>query len=186
MATPTSLPASFSAGAVLTAAQMNNLRGAFRVLQVVSTVKTDTFSSTTGANNYVNVTGLSATITPSSTSSKILILAQVSGSGGVTTVNGFQARLTGGNSGNYVGDAAGSRTRGVAQEAVASGDQNRVFQINMMYLDSPATTSATTYQVTVSAIGASDTVYVNRSVTDTDSNMFMRAASSITVMEISA
>ena len=35
MATPTNLPASFVAGAILTAAQQNDLRGAFRVLQVV-------------------------------------------------------------------------------------------------------------------------------------------------------
>jgi hypothetical protein len=35
MATPTTLPASFVAGNILTAAQLNNLRGAFRVLQVV-------------------------------------------------------------------------------------------------------------------------------------------------------
>ena len=45
MATPTTLPATFVAGNVLTAAQMNDLRGAFRVLQIVSTTKTDTFTT---------------------------------------------------------------------------------------------------------------------------------------------
>ena len=42
------------------------------VLQVVSTAKTDTFSSSTGS--YIDITGLSVSITPSSTSNKILIL----------------------------------------------------------------------------------------------------------------
>ena len=46
MATPTTLPASFTAGQVLTAAQMNDLRGAFRVLQVVQATKANTFSTT--------------------------------------------------------------------------------------------------------------------------------------------
>lgn len=78
MATPTTLPATFVAGNVLTAAQMNNLRGAFRVLQVVSTTLTTSFTSGAGGA-YANVTGLSATITPSATSSKILIMATVNG-----------------------------------------------------------------------------------------------------------
>ena len=70
MATPTNLPASFTTGAVLTAAQMNDLRGAFRILQVVSgstTTETST-SSTTHAD-----TTLTATITPQSASSQILV-----------------------------------------------------------------------------------------------------------------
>jgi hypothetical protein len=44
MATPTTLPATFVAGNVLEAEQLNDLRGAFRVLQTVSTTKTDTFT----------------------------------------------------------------------------------------------------------------------------------------------
>ena len=73
MATPTTLPASFTAGQVLTASQMNNLRGAFRVLQVVSTTKTDTYTDSSASGTLTTVTGLSATITPSATTSKILI-----------------------------------------------------------------------------------------------------------------
>jgi hypothetical protein len=44
------------------------------VLQVVSTVKTDTF--TTVSSSYVDVTGLSVSITPTSATSKILVLVQ--------------------------------------------------------------------------------------------------------------
>ena len=70
MATPTNLPAAQTTGAVLTAAYMNDLRGAFRVLQVVTG-----FTTTQVTNNTTSFVdcGLTATITPQSTSSKILV-----------------------------------------------------------------------------------------------------------------
>ena len=78
MATPTTLPATFVSGNTLTAAQLNDLRGAFRVLQVVSVgYSTQANSSTTTFQD----TGLTATITPSSVSSQILVLVN---QGGVT------------------------------------------------------------------------------------------------------
>ena len=70
MATPTNLPASFSTGAVLTAAQMNDLRGAFRVLQVVTANYATQVTNNT--STYAD-TGLTASITPSATSSKVLV-----------------------------------------------------------------------------------------------------------------
>lgn len=71
MATPTTLPAAFVSGDILTAAQMNNLRGAFRILQVVQ--GTTSTGATTASVTWVDTT-LTATITPSSTSSLILIM----------------------------------------------------------------------------------------------------------------
>jgi len=56
MATPTSLPASFTSGQVLTAAQMNNLRGGFRVLQVEQASLQVYFGSNSTA--VVDATGL--------------------------------------------------------------------------------------------------------------------------------
>jgi hypothetical protein len=49
--------------------------GAGAVLQVISTTKTDTFSVTN--SDFVDVTGLSVTITPTSATSKILVMAHV-------------------------------------------------------------------------------------------------------------
>ena len=178
MATPTTLPATFVSGAVLTAAQMNDLRGAFRILQVVSTTKTDTFS--TSNLTFTNVTGLSVTITPSATSSKVLLLVSV----GLGDQAGVGWRLTGGNSANYVGDTAGSRVRGIGgqYDAVQNGPVN----FSGVYLDSPATTSATTYQVQIISLNTGNTAYVNRSHTDSDSAIYVRGASTITALEISA
>ena len=71
MATPTPLPGSFAIGSVLTASQMNDIRGAFRVLQVVNGTTTTATSAT--IIGLVDTT-LTATITPQSNTSKILVI----------------------------------------------------------------------------------------------------------------
>ena len=180
MATPTTLPSTFVAGNVLTAAEMNNLRGAFRVLQVVSTAKTDTFTTTSAT--FVDATGLSAAITPSATSSKVLIIVQLTP--GANYGGPILVKMTGGNSGTYIGDAASNRTRVATGPLV--GSVNHIGSGALVYLDSPATTSATTYQVQVASLISGTAIYLNRSHTDTDSSGFNRAASSIIVMEVSA
>jgi hypothetical protein len=181
MATPTTLPSTFVAGNVLTAAQMNNLRGAFRVLQVVSTTKTDTFSTT--STSFTDVTGLSATITPSATSSQILVF--VSMYGNVTATGIFvQSALLRGATQIALGDAAGTRTR--AFSAVYGADVANLLSLGGTFLDSPATTSATTYKMQVRTTNGSFSAAVGRTGSDTDSAAFPRVPSTITVMEISA
>ena len=168
MATPTSLPATFVAGNILTAAQMNGIRGAFRVLQVISTTLTTAVS--VGGSAWGDVTGLSATITPSATSSKILIIASVNGG------TYAQFKLTGGNTSSYRGTGGDQ-----AASATIAGNNDYIANAVMAYLDSPSTTSATTYQVQAKdKVGA--TVYINRSLNSATSY----TASTITVMEISA
>lgn len=158
------------------------------VLQVVQTVKTDTFSTTT-LNTWTDITGLSVTITPSSTSSKILLLGDVNVSGSNYFASGVSLRLTGGNSGNYVGDAAGSRIRSFGRYQTNSAGgyvQNGYFA--PVYLDSPATTSATTYKMQLNFYnpdGGGHAIYVNRSWTDSDTTAYSRTPSSITAIEIS-
>jgi hypothetical protein len=182
MATPTTLPATFVAGNVLTAAQMNNLRGAFRILQVVSTAKTDAFTST--STTFVDVTGLTVSITPSATSSKILLVANVQWSSG-SSAFGPYFKFAGGNSGNYVGDTAGNRVRTVFGQYVGASTGTMLWPSSMVYLDSPSTTSPITYSVQTRTISG-NTGYVNRSATDTDNEQYGRGASSITALEISA
>ena len=181
MATPTTLPAAFVAGQILTAAQMNDLRGAFRVLQVVSVAKTDTF--TTSSGTFVDVTGLTVSITPSSATSKILILATVTGNGQLNVAS-LQGILVRGATPIAVGDAAGSRT----QTSFGNIENNLSDQVTapIMFLDSPATTSSTTYKIQVRSTAAAETVVINRSFGDTNAVSQARGISTITVMEISA
>ena len=149
--------------------------GGGKVAQVLSTAKTDTF--TMSSTTYADITGLTVTITPSNTSSKILILASVFT---MATSGSSQPllRLSGGNATNFVGNSAGSRPQG----ATYAGDVDFA-SVNLMYLDSPSTTSATTYAVQIRA-NAAAAVYVNRTAGDADNNFTPRLASSITVLEI--
>ena len=137
MATPTNLPAAQTTGNVLTAAYVNDLRGAFRILQVVQgSTSTPTSSSTT---TYVDTT-LTATITPQSSSSKILVL-----------VNQVGGDKSGGNANNAINLRL---VRGATQIALIAHSAGytgtllnlRIAAMSTCYLDSPATTSATTYK----------------------------------------
>jgi hypothetical protein len=155
-----------------------------KVLQVVSATKTDTSVST--STTLADVSGLSVNITPSSTSSKILVLATVQGSAR-SGWNNMGIVLVRGSTSLCIGDVAGSRARdsiympGMANDGVIqSGSIN--------YLDSPSTTSSTTYKIQfrVDQDNPGQGVYINRSWSDPDSGGMGRVASTITVMEIAA
>jgi len=155
---------------------------------VVQVVKTDTFTTSLSASVFTNVTGMSATITPSATSSKILIIVQ-----GVASVdaNGFgpRFRLTGGNSGNFVGAAAGSRPQaasglfgGATTQEGEAADAGLI-----VYLDSPSTSSPVTYQLQIANGGeGTRAVFFNRTQNDGNTLRNARYASSITLVEVAA
>jgi hypothetical protein len=157
--------------------------GGGKVLQVVSTAKTDGFSSNTAA--FTDITGLSVSITPSAATSKILVLVTLNASGRDGQGNSA-ARILRDSTDIFIGDTAGSRVR--ASTDISRLDVNANKNFGLTFLDSPATTSALTYKIQVSGlpIASGFTTYVNRSYDDTDSGSFARSASSITVMEIGA
>ena len=187
MATPTSLPATFVAGNVLTAAEMNGLRGAFRILQVVSTTKTDTFSASIAAGADTAITGLSATITPSSTSSKILAVVNVSGAQVTNTLGYVAVRLYRGATQIGSGAASSNRTEALAATRLSTASGANIVTVAGNYLDSPATTSATTYAVHLTSLATTTTTHcVNRSSTDADDEAYARPSSTITLFEVSA
>jgi len=150
------------------------------VLQVVSTTKTDTFS--TASTTFVDVTGVSVSITPTSATSKIFVIVSMSctGTAGVFSAH---ARLMRGATAIAVGDADGGRTQA---SLMWEGGQEANFGISVTNLDSPATTSATTYKMQLRTNNASYTTYVNRATTDGNNSAYARTVSSITVMEIAA
>jgi hypothetical protein len=159
-------------GATLT--NSGTATGFGKVLQVVSTTKTDTF--TTSSTSLTDVTGMSASITPSSASNKILVLSS----------------LTYG-SNNY--NAHGILLRGATEIAKAtagtnpttfamSGNNSQSFAIychSISHLDSPSTTSATTYKVQVK-VQSGGTFYLNQS--DRDNSDDLRGVSTLTLLEI--
>jgi hypothetical protein len=148
------------------------------ISQVVQTVKTDTF--TMASTTYADITGLSVTITPSSSSSKVLVMANVNHVGTVlTSASGI--RLLRGSTVIGVGDAAGSRISTSGGESYGNYGVTLTGD-SIMFLDSPATTSATTYKIQIRVYGS--TAYVNRSPVDSDDQAYYRGMSSITVMEV--
>jgi hypothetical protein len=149
--------------------------GGGKILQVVSTTKTDTFTTT--SSSYVDITGLSVSITPSATSSKVFLIATfgaIDGSG----QNHFQFERDGTPIGN--GAAAGSRT--TAAIAVTEGTTNYPDSAAWTYLDSPASVSALSYQAQAKCTGG--TLCVNRLGTDADNADYARTSSTLTAVEV--
>jgi hypothetical protein len=147
------------------------------VLQVVSTNKSDSFTTTN--TTFTDVTGYSVSITPKSSSSKIYVNA-VMNIGATYGTNTTYVRLMRDSTVIAVGDSAGSRTQ-VSIAAEPNG--NSMAQGSIVILDAPATISSVTYKVQVCTNGGG-TAAINRSIDDTNAAGRPRGFSSITVMEI--
>ena len=137
---------------------------------------TQTISSAT----LVDVTSLSATITPTSNTAKVLIIARVNYSVSNTERAAFS--LLRGATEVFIGDAAGSRGRATHSGYSQTSDEMK--DVTMVYVDSPATASATTYKV--QGARSSGNLYINRTATDTDSSSWYRGTSSLLVVEVAA
>ncbi len=149
------------------------------VLQVVSTTKSDTFTSSVSAT-FTDITGMSVSITPRSTSSKILV------SFVLNCVNGGDnsfIRLMRDATPICIGDVAGSRTQSSAGNAFSNINAAGFYSNSNLYLDSPSSVSSVTYKLQFRNSSA-QILNVNRSVTDSDTIGYSRTTSTITVQEI--
>ena len=155
------------------------------VLQVVSATKTNTQS--TNSLSFVDINGLSVSITPTSATSKFILISHAShsGNGGV---NGGDFRFVRNTSAIGIGDADGSKSRSsfTSRSPVSSDQQGTV---SGTFLDEPNTTSSITYKLQMRCkregnTGASPELFINRSRIESNSISFSRNISTITVMEI--
>ena len=157
-----------------------------KILQVKQTTKLDTFS--TSSQSYTDVTGLSVSITPASSSNKIFIILDIKVGAGHEDA-AFAGRLVRGSTAIYIGSASGASARTLASFGTSRQSSNAGYDIiqdrQAVFLDSPSTTSATTYKVQVQGNNGRDTL-VNRTSDDSDDDDTPRVASSITVMEVAA
>ena len=148
--------------------------GPSTILQVVSTTKTDSFS--TSSTSYVDVTGLSVTIPPSSTSSTILVLTGVAMSGDNNSRMSVQLK-------RGATDIAISTGFATTNQTSASFDTIYMSQyVSIAHVDSPATTSATTYKFQAKVAAGGGTGYINAQHGATSHGN----VSTLTVMEIAA
>ena len=163
--------------------------GGGKVLQVVTAQKTDTFS--TSSTSDTTVTGLSLNITPSATTSKILVMINLSacmghftdsdGSNSNNRVNIFRGST------NIVDDlvtSPGSRTGTLAQHGFRKFQHIEALHFHLV--DTPSTTSQLTYTVKVKA--RSSTIFVNQMSDDAGNNNsnIPRGISTLTCLEIGA
>jgi hypothetical protein len=156
---------------------------------VVQGKKTDTFTGT--STIFADITNLSATITPQSSTSKILVRAVLSVScGGNNERVGFRLLRNVPVSGSVVsgGDAAGSRRQchATLRDGMTADDSFTPKTVVMEWLDEPNSTSAITYQVAYAILSGTSTptLYVNRGDGDTDASSTPRTVSTITLTEI--
>ena len=154
------------------------------IVQVKQTVKSDT--TTVASASFADLSGMTVTITPTSSSSKVFIMSHM------TFCHQDQNhtvafRLVRGSTPVCIGDESGSRLRGTGAFA-QTGAGDHPMTVSFQFLDSPSTTSATTYKIQV-ATEDGDTVGLNqRQVGDAGSTSpkNTRYASTITAMEVSA
>lgn len=179
-----------SAGQVLTvnsgatAPEWKNAAGGGKVLQVVNSTLATT--ATTNSTSYVD-TGLSATITPSSTASKILILVSATCGGDANGAYSHSFTITKGTTNLIVPTSPSNRTPAIITLHGTDGQLSATMHnLNTTFLDSPATTSATEYRLRFLCSIAGHNTTINRSGTDTDSASFGRSVSSMTLLEIGA
>ena len=142
-----------------------------KVLQVVEGTCATGSSTSTTSTSYTD-TNLSAAITPSSSSNKILCL--VSGDMRATTGNGYNVQ-------GRINIVRGS-TEIIDGDVYIDGESNTYdpkvgAKIFLSKLDSPSTTSSTTYKVQVKSVGSNYSPTIAFSANNT---------STITLIEISA
>ena len=169
----------------VTAAKIADAVGLGKINQVVQTVKTDTFSSTSTSD--FDITGMSVAITPSASNSKILVFGTLN----FTTSDyqqGTWISLVRGSTQIFRGDASGSRRRAMFGFEDGGSNENeqryRVLPSSFQFLDSPSATSETTYKLTAINLSSSYTFYVNRTHSDSDNANYGRVPSSITAIEV--
>ena len=158
-----------SSGQVLTTNGSGALSwtGAGKILQVVQNVKSNIFSTT--SSSFVDVPGLDASITPFSSSNKILCVVNI----GVGSNNS--------GADNLVRVVRGS-TKIVPNDTLVRTESTSIcLNWNISLLDSPTTTSSTTYKVQILS-ESTNTVKVN----SRNSETAIDGISTITLMEVAA
>ena len=150
------------------------------IVQVKSVTKTDGDFSTS-STSYTDVTGLSVSITPTRSDSKILIFANLHGVGDSSTQAYF--RFMRDSTAICVGTSVGSRVAATLG-SMYEDQTNDTNSCSQHYLDSPSTTSSVTYKIQARTQG-SGTLYLNRSAGDANDSTSGRFTSTLTVMEVS-
>ena len=162
-----------------------------KILQTKQVVKTDAYSFVSSSGNErVDITGLTLDITPSSASNKILVQYRVN-VGGPNGAYRIMVHLMRGSSDIYRGDQDSGQTNqtrcsnhiNTMNDGVGN---SRTALTTGQFLDSPNTTSSTTYKLQIHTVNSGNTYYINRSSYSSNDVYVGREPSHITLMEVGA
>ena len=160
------------------------ITGTGAVKQVVSVTDISQYVFNAGSANqytYYDISGLTLTITPSSISSKILIIADICAG---QTSNAYNAFFRINRNGSIVGTGVNGSYSGTSANALRTSDGSEIGSASFQYLDSPATTSAITYKIQIcNSGGSSYPSFVNRPA-NSSTGWEQSGQSTFTVMEI--
>ena len=155
-----------------------------KTLQTIMVEKTDVTSHSSGTTR-TDISGITVNITPSATSSKILIMSTLNFCG-VHGQYAFALFLMRDSTDLAIGDAASSRTRATIGGLTDLHNSYDIRPWHYAYLDSPNTTSQVTYKWQWNDPYHNQTMYLNRGYSDGDAAYSVRVASNIIVQEIAA
>ena len=165
----------------VTAAKISASLG--KVGQVLQAVKTDT-QNTTDDNTFTDISGLSQAITPSATTSKILVLFTVNAT--ADTQDHVGIRLVRGSTDIFIGTNANAGQNVSAGYRAGTAEENyHPANLCGQFLDSPNTTSETTYKIQAAS---NDEFFINRPHDNTGTTNMQRphTSSSLTLIEVLA
>ena len=159
-----------------------------KVLQVVQKVKSDAFSTGASDATFIDITNFNQAITPSSSSNKVLVRVNIGKCACSTNQRQSNFRVFRGSTEIGRGDSNGSRLR--CAFSIYHGGMNSSgggWSGSWEFLDTPNTTSSTTYKVAMSGHNG-DTHGINGAFSDNANNTDApqsRTISTITLMEVS-
>jgi len=155
-----------------------------KILQVLQTIKTDVFSTT--STSYVLVTGLTQAITAASTNNKILVNVTIyGGNSGSDYAVGFQLAKDGSVISGAIGAASGNSAES-GTFRFRQSSYNHAEEAAFMYLDTAADTNAHTYGVLMKVFNTNGTGRVGTTGDNGNYQQHLRCPCTITVMEVAA
>jgi len=163
--------------------RVDNLRGQTAdgksryIVQVAEALKTDVFS--TSSTSFVDVTGLSVNITPSFSTSKLLVSFNVAVGRNAGSQSTIQLVRQVGGSDTIINPCAYNQGTTMTFNGSSDAGWDRELQ-SYQFLDSPSTTSQVNYRLRTYFYSASYIMYVNRCHNSSDAT----GSSTLTVMEI--
>ena len=164
--------------------------GGGKLLQVVQG-GSNVASSQSVASKATADTGIQVSITPSSASSKILIIATISGAASAIINNWAMTLQKKTGSGSFATlTAANGAADGSRYLSIAGTKMHGVYSlcsVGFNFLDTAGSTDTLIYRAAYfNSSGSTRTLYINRSSADSDNNDYTRGASWIQALEIAA